>query len=208
MLIAACSQVTSPTTTAARPLLGADTPKQAVRTWLTELSDGDYQSTARVVHDHQLALLAAAEGQQPAEVLATLRDGVPSTMRHNFWEAFTEGFPAFSGEQLEGLVVGEADAFRVDGRRFAAVTLVLPRRVGSTEVVTSRDGEDRWWVDLFASFGPAFARPLRSWLETIPRANEGAWVWEAVAAERLSLQAALQRSERSGELAALLAELS
>lgn len=220
VLLTGCSifQATTTTTTTTLPPpppLGAESPEEAVETWLAELADRDYQSTMRLVPDSQLALLVGTEGLSAAQVLLMLEEGVPSVVRRNFWLGFSEAFPSFSGEGLEGLVVGEAEPFEVGERSFAAVQVVFRERLGSGEVVAHRDEEGRWWVDLFATFGPAFARPLRVWMETLPVRGDGARVRTALGEQQVSLLAALERRPMGevpeatvAELRYLLAEIS
>ncbi len=158
-----------------------------------QLGDGDYQSTERVVPDDQLALLAAVEGRGPDEVATMLAEGVPPAIRQNFWRSFSESFPGFAGEQVRELVVGKAEPFTLDGRRFAGVQLVFRERLGSGEIISLRDEQGRWWVDLLGTFGLALARPLEAWMQEVPSSAEGDRVRAALARHRSSLKAALER---------------
>jgi hypothetical protein len=196
LLLAAC-QARSPelpsTTTAPPPLAGAESPDAAVSAWLNLLGKRDYQATPELVPDEQVALLAAVEGWEPAQVLAALEEGVPPEVRENFWRAFTESFPAFSGEEVGDLVVGTTEEFEIAEEHFAAVQVVFSERLGSGDVVAVQDRAGRWWVDLFATFGHAFARPLQTWLEDVPYTGDGARLRNRMGAYKNSFLASLER---------------
>jgi hypothetical protein len=122
-----------------------------------------------------------------------LRDGLPEQVRSNFWKSFSAGFPAFADEELSGVLIGGGEVFSVEGKGFATVSVALRRSEGSGDWIARRDSQGRWRLDMFATFGPSFATPFREWLAALESNPEAGVVRAALAEQRASLLAALQR---------------
>lgn len=189
----ACTTAPPPESTTTTTLGGAASPVEALTDLFTAIENEDYQSTALLTFDDQLALLVSLEGFQVAETNSMLVDGLPPVVRENFWKSFSAGFPVFAEEQLAGVLVGSGEEFSVEGRAFATVAVALRQSQGSGDWIARRDTQGRWRLDLFATFGPSFATPLRTWLAGLGSDTEADSVRAALADQRSSLLAALQR---------------
>ena len=166
---------------------------------VTALAARNWEATAPLVYEEQLALMASIEGSTTPETATMLAEGVPPGVRAEFWQGFVDGYPAFAEEEVADLQVGEVELFVVDGQEFGAVNVTLRRTAGAGSWVTRRADDGRWRVDIFASFGPAFASPLRDWLETVAEDDQGRLIRETLAAQAPSFNSALTR-EPLGEL--------
>lgn len=173
------------------PLLGGESPEAAISQLFAALGDGDWEATAPLVFDDQLALLASIEGITPPETAAMLREGVPDPVRANFWEGFVEGFPLFAREEVAELLIGEVERRTVDGVQFGAV-LTNFRYGGGEAVLVTRETNGRWRLDLMATFGPAFANPLREWLESLEADDHADTIRAAMAEQEASFNSALE----------------
>jgi hypothetical protein len=189
LVVASCTaEDGTPTTAAALP--GAESPELAVERFLAALVAEDWQATSPMVYEDQLALLASIEGVTPPETAAMLREGVPPVVRANFWSGFVEGFPVFAEQDVGEILIGSTEVFTVGGEQFGAVQVVFRYQPGAGAWVT-RAEDGRWRVDMFATFGPSFANPLREWLETLPDDEDGRLIREMMAAQASSFEGAL-----------------
>lgn len=197
MLVAAAACTTPPPlppeSTTTTTLGGAATPEEALTGLFAAIADGNYQDTATLTFDDQLALLISLEGFEIADTAAMLTDGLPATVRENFWKSFASGFPAFAEEELAGVLIGAGEQFSVEGKGFATVAVALRQSEGSGDWIARRDLQGRWRLDLFATFGPSFATPLRDWLAALGTGANADLSKAALASQRASLLAALQR---------------
>ncbi len=190
---AACTTAPEPESTTTITVGGAASPEQALTGLFDAIAVGDYQETALLTFDDQLALMVSLEGFDTADTAAMLRDGLPDHVRENFWESFSAGFPAFAEEELTGVLIGAGEEFSVEGKGFATVSVALRRSEGSGDWIARRDAQGRWRLDLFATFGPSFATPFREWLASMEPGPEADVARAALADQRASLLAALQR---------------
>ncbi len=172
---------------------GAAAPEAALTGLVEHLAAGDYPATSLLIFDDQLALLVSLEGSDAAQTEQMLELGVPAQVRENFWSSFTENFPVFADEELTEMRIGRTERFSVEGRDFATVGVTLETSSGEGEWITRRDAQSRWRVDLFATFGSSFARPFREWMSELGEDDQAERVRAALAAQRASLLAALQR---------------
>lgn len=189
---AACTSE-SPQSTTSTTLGGAESPEATLATLVDALTLGDSAVTGLLTFDDQLALLIGLEGSDEAATVAMLDGGVPDSARENFWRSFANSFPAFAEEQLMELRIGSVDLFSVEGLDFGAVAVALSRSAGSGKWITRKDAQGRWRLDLFATFGAAFARPLREWLAGFEAGADKDRIRAAVSDQRASLLATLQR---------------
>lgn len=189
----ACATAPEPESTTTTTLGGAASPEDALNDLFDAIVEGSYQETALLTFDDQLALMVSLEGFELTETVSMLRDGLPDEVRDNFWESFSAGFPAFVEEELTGVIVGGGEEFSVEGQSFATVGVALRESSGSGDWIARRDAQGRWRLDLFATFGPSFATPFRDWLAALGPGPDGDLARAAMADQRASLLAALQR---------------
>lgn len=172
---------------------GADTPEAALVRLIEAVDAGEYAETELVTFDNQLILLVSLEVSNAAETAGMLREGVPDSVRENFWGSFFTSFAAFAEEELSGLVIESGEEFSVEGKGFATVAVSLPESGGDGDWIVRQDEQGRWRLDLFATFGPAFASPFRDWLAGLEEGTDADMAVAALADQRASLLAALQR---------------
>jgi hypothetical protein len=190
---AACTTPPPPESTTTTTLGGAASPEEALTDLFDALVAGSFEDTATLTFDDQLALLVSLEGFDIADTAAMLTGGLPALVRENFWESFASGFPAFAEEDLASVLIGGGEEFSVEGNGFATVAVALRQSEGSGDWIARRDSQGRWRLDLFATFGPSFATPFRDWLAAMTPGPDADVAREALASQRASLLAALQR---------------
>jgi hypothetical protein len=190
---AGCTAAPEPVSTTTTTLGGAASPEEALTDLFDAVVQGNYRDTATLTFDDQLALMVSLEGYDVAETASMLSDGLPDLVRDNFWESFSTGFPAFAEEELAGVLVGGGEEFSVEGKGFATVAVALRQSQGSGDWIARRDRQGRWRLDMFATFGPSFATPLRAWLAGLDESPDADLARAALADQRASLLAALQR---------------
>lgn len=188
-----CTSADEPTSTTRPPAVGASSPTRALRTLLAAVQEGDLDEVARVTFDDQVALLIALDGATTSEARRLLDEGVPEQSRSMFWTSFRDTYARNFDEEVSDMLVAEHDRVTVDLVSFAVVDVALRKTSGQTRWITRLDNDDRWRVDLFATFASTFAQPLRLWLTTLRDDADAAIVRRAIAAQRPSLLAALQQ---------------
>jgi hypothetical protein len=195
MLVAgvACGPSPQPESTTTTTLGGASSPEDALTALFDAIVHDRYQDTAMLTFDDQLALLVSLEGYAVGDTAATLSRGLPDQVRENFWESFSTGFPAFAEEDLAGVLIGGGEEFSVEGKGFATVAVALRQSEGSGDWIARRDEQGRWRLELLATFGPSFATPFRDWLAGLGSSSDAEMAREALADQRASLLAALER---------------
>lgn len=193
VVVAACATPPEPASTTTTTLGGAASPEEALTDLFRALVGGQYQDTATLIFDDQLALMVSLEGYDVTDTAAMLSNGLPALVRDNFWESFATGFPAFAEEDLAGVLIGGGEEFSVEGKGFATVAVSLRQSEGSGDWIARKDSQGRWRLDLFATFGPSFATPFRGWLAGLGSGPEAEVARGALADQRASLLAALQR---------------
>ncbi len=211
--VAACTAVPEPESTTTTTLGGAASPEEALTGLFDAIDRGDYGATSTLTFDDQLALMVSLEGFDVADTASMLSGGLPDEVRTNFWQSFSAGFPAFADEELGGVLIGTGERFSVEGRSFATVAVALRQSQGSGDWIARQDTQGRWRLDLFATFGPSFATPFRDWLAGLDSGPAADQARAALADQRASLLAALQRQpfgsigpETMAEVDALLFE--
>jgi hypothetical protein len=193
VVVAACATAPEPESTTVTTLGGAASPEEALNGLFDAIVQGNYQDTALLTFDDQLTLMVSLEGFDVADTASMLSNGPPDEVRTNFWESFSDGFPAFAQEELAGVLVGGSEEFAVEGISFATVPVALRQSDGSGGWIARKDGQGRWRLDLFATFGPSFATPFREWLAGLGPGPDADMARAALADQRASLLAALQR---------------
>lgn len=193
LLLFGCTGPHTEATTTTLPMLGADSPEHAVRSLLESVEAGDIETASEMAIQPQVALFVAVEGASAAEAARLLTEGVPDESQALLWSSFEEAYVRASGEQLSDMLVARGDRFTVDGVDFAMVDVAFRRRAGQGEWIVQRDADGRWHVDLVATFGSTLAQQLRLWLVTLTPGRDLDTVVAAIADQRPSLLAALQR---------------
>lgn len=192
-LLVGCSQPPEEPTTTTTTLPGAGTPDGALRDLLSAVVVGDYSRASEVTDSEQVALLIALDGATLSEATAMLEDGIPEASLAAFWASFQDTYGRSVREELDDMLVAEGRTVTVDGVEFANIEVALRKGRGLARWIAYRDGSGRWRVDLFATFGPTVALPMRLWLATLPDDQDVRVVRSAIADQRPSLLAALQQ---------------
>ncbi len=151
--------------------VGAATGQMAVQSFLSAVEAGSVERVAPVVSESQLALLVGVEDPTGDLMADLVYEGVPVGVARNFWVALADSFEPFAGADLTGWQIGSDRAVIVDGVTYVFVEVT--HELGSTELVAVETANG-WIVDLFASFGHAFAPVFIHWLEAGP-AHDNIW---------------------------------
>lgn len=129
---------------------GAETPAAAVEGLIEAVNAADFEAAGQMSVPGQAALAALAEGATFDEVAAALSEN-GAQVTANLWSGFAQG----AGSLLTGDVsVTEEDVVTQDGVDFNRVTVTTDDGEARTLLVKEADG---YRVDLFASFGKAWA---------------------------------------------------
>jgi len=192
-LLVGCSPPPEQPTTTTTTLLGAGTPDGALRDLLSAIVVGDLSRASEVTDNDQVALLIALDGATLSEATAMIEDGVPEASLAAFWASFQDAYRRNVREELGDMLVAAGGRVTVDGVEFANIEVALRKDSGLTRWIAYRDESGRWRVDLFATFGPIVAQPMRLWLATLPDEPDVRVVKGAIASQRPSLLAALQQ---------------
>lgn len=187
-LLSACA--TSPTLTTSEPEPVISSPEAAVQGLTAALAVGEWDAAHGFADETQVALLISIEGIAPEVTARMLRDGIPLEVASNFWRSFAEGFLSFSQEEMSQVLVGNPTRFEVEGISFGSVSVGLRHHAGVGSWVV-REENGSWLVDLFATFGPSLAHPLRLWLQTVPDDDHGRLIRAELAAQEPSFTTAL-----------------
>ncbi|MDH5615745.1 MAG: hypothetical protein OEY62_04315, partial [Acidimicrobiia bacterium] len=188
-----CTMTPDVESTTTTTLGGAASAEEALTRLFDAVVRGNYRDTATLTFDDQLALMVSLEGYSASDTVSMLSDGLPDLVRDNFWKSFSTAFPAFAEEELAGVLIGGGEEFSVEGKVFATVAVALRQSEGSGNWIARRDAQGRWRLDLFATFGPMFATPFRDWLGGLDDSLDADVSRAALADQRASLLAALQR---------------
>ena len=155
-----------------------------VEAFFAAVSSEDYAATAPLVDESQLAVLTAIEGVSAGDVASMIASGVPAEVRSDFWGGFADAVPSLVDQTLERATVGEASDL---GGGFQAVAMGFP---GSTDPVSwiVRSEGDGWVIDMFATFGPAFAPNLDDWVASLPEGSARDIITDAIVDGRASFE--------------------
>ncbi|NOY56906.1 MAG: hypothetical protein GXP34_13120 [Actinobacteria bacterium] len=193
-LVVGCSAPSGEsTTTTTTTVLGAETPDGALRDLLSAIGDGDLARASELTDDEQVALLIALDGATLSEATGMIEDGIPEASLAAFWTSFQDTYGRNVREGLGDMLVAAGPRVTIDGVEFANVEVALRKDSGLARWIAYRDENGRWRIDLFATFGPTVALPMRLWLTRQPDDPDIRVVRGAIAAQRPSLLAALQQ---------------
>ncbi len=164
-------------------------PDALVAALFDRLAAGEFEATASMVDESQLAILTAIEGASPTEVAGMLERGLPAQVRADFWEGFVESLPLMVDESVERAEVGTVEDL---GGGFYAVAVTFPGAERPAHWIV-RDGATGRRVDLFATFGPAFAPNLVDWYQRTPEGPARDAITAALRAGADSLRLGLEQ---------------
>jgi hypothetical protein len=150
LLVAACSDETTPTTTTLAAGSGAESATEAVNELVTAINEPDFDAASELAMPGQAALASLAEGASFAVVADALRTG-DRDVAANFWSGFAQGTQNFLTGPVEVTLDG---AIEQGGIEFEVVRVVPG--TGGARTVVARD-DDGYRIDLFASFGAGLA---------------------------------------------------
>lgn len=206
LLVAACGSAEEPATTTTSGVSPVG-PAAVVSEWLEAVIASDAQRLAELVDGDGLVILAAIENGFSEEGIAALLDeGMSTELVEEYWASFRAGFADFAGFPLRSIEVGSYEEFSLGEDPYAAVT--ISGGEGVTRVIASRR-EDRWRLDLIASFGPAFAAQLRRMLLNLSEAPAADRIRAAYRSDVVpGLLAALRRAPGNRVLAAELERMA
>ena len=102
LVVGACTVAPEPESMTTTTLGGAASPEEALNGLFDAIVGGNYQDTALLTFDDQLALMVSLEGFELPETVSMLRDGLPDVVRDNFWKSFSAGFPPLSRKNSPG----------------------------------------------------------------------------------------------------------
>lgn len=145
----------------------------------------------------QMPWMAMAEGASIEQAVGLLEEG-SRQVAINYWQGFSEGagFP--------DLRVGQVEESEVGGHRFASVVVGSGQRLALVLRM-----EDRWLVDVIASFGSTLAERLHDAVDIVA-ANRGPDVDRLaalIAQQRDSVSAALRSASLNESARQALTEL-
>lgn len=156
--VLACDPDSSVNTTAAP--VEVNPPAEVAATVLDAILNGQTEIAADSTLLEQMPWMAMAEGASIQQAVDLLDEG-RREVAINYWQGFAEG------TDLPDLRIGPVAESEVGGHRFATV------RVGSGQRLRLvLRMEDRWLVDVVASFGATLAERLRDAVDIIA-ANRG-----------------------------------
>lgn len=205
----------APTSTSTVPpttisVAGSQTALEAVSTWLDALSIGRYAVADEVVVENQFVLMLAVESYSVELYDELMAGGITPEISRTFWESFVAGVRGFTGADITEVEVVGQEPFVAYGRQFAAVSAESPR--GDLTIVAVLGPDQRWYVDLLATFGPGFAPLFNLWIDRLPPDATGPI--DVLAGEQASLEVGRDRIQGAGgeearaELTALLERLA
>jgi hypothetical protein len=113
-----------------------------------------------------------------------LRNGVPASVRNDFWRGFAEGLPELAAQPVGRVRVGAAEDL---GGSFSGVEIVTPANGDSpasgepTRWILRASESGAWRVDLLATFGPVFSPNLALWFQSLDGGADRDLIAEAIA---------------------------
>ncbi|HSM45099.1 MAG TPA: hypothetical protein VK969_08810, partial [Acidimicrobiia bacterium] len=160
LTLAACGGDTSEESSPEAIGPGAETPVAAVEAMIDAINTADFAAAGQMSVPGQAALASLAEGATFGDVADALEDG-DGQVAVNLWSGFAQG----AGSLLTGDVsVAEDSVITQDEVDFHQV--VVTTAGGESRMVLARN-VDGFRVDLFASFGKAWADKMISPVERL-----------------------------------------
>jgi hypothetical protein len=170
-------------------------PTEVVSTLLRAIDEGRFEDTAPLTDTTQAALFTLAEGATATEVATAIGED-SEAVAANFWSGFAQSLPEdFSPSDVSVEMVAEG----TEGEsRFAMVSVSRGDDRPRTFVLRR---EDRWRVDLFASFASIVAGTLVPAVDSVLTSASGdaSAVLTGLSESADSLRYALAEGELSGD---------
>jgi hypothetical protein len=172
-------------------------PAEVAATVLTAVLEGDSDVAADWTLLDQMPWVAMAEGASIQQAVALLEEGA-RLVAINYWQGFSEG------TGLPDLEVGAVQESEVGTHSFASV---IVGSGGRLRIVLRM--EDRWLVDVVASFGSTLAERLRDAIDIIAanRGPDADRLKELISQQRDSISVALESSNLNESARQSLEEL-
>lgn len=168
LILAACGDPAVTTTIAET----GEFPTVVVRGWLDAVAHADLAGIESAVDGGGAAVLIAAEnGFTPEELAVMLDTGIGETVAGSYWRSFAGSFEEFRGVPIDALVVGDFRSVSGAAEDYAAVAVIGEE--GATDVITRRDDQGQWRVDLIATVGSPLVQRFRRLLEATPEDAAG-----------------------------------
>ena len=125
-------------------------PTGSVRSWFDSFDAGDIAAAERLTQPESMLIVLAAENSLPvAELAPLLRRAATDDSAARYLTGFSDALRARYGGSLAEVTV---DGFTQLGENFAAVTVTGE---GTATIVTRRNPDGLWQVDLVGTLGPA-----------------------------------------------------
>lgn len=181
---------------------GAAGPTEAVLIALRSAASADYEAAAVVTVLDQMPIVAALEGVPVGEA-ADLDAAGRVAVATRFWEGFASGIDW--PDDPARITAGTLRELPVRNT-FTQVSVRVPGIEPSPMVV---EGDDGWWVDVFASFGPALIGEVVQITRSLTGdpSEEASRFVEILQAQRPSLLALRSRDDLTPEVVAAVDEL-
>lgn len=188
---------------------GADTtgpsqfPTGSVRSWFDSLDAGDMLAAEQLTFPESLLVVLAAENAMPIEELAPLlRRGATEESAARYLTSFSDALRARYGGSLAAVSI---DGFTQLGDKYAAVAVTGE---GNATIVTRKNPDGVWQVDLVGTLGPALIGQIGDLLHGAGEDADGDTVRETYRIDVLpALEAAAAQDPANLALAAEIREM-
>ena len=178
-------------------------PTGSVRSWFDSLDAGDMLAAEQLTFPESMLVVLAAENAMPIEELAPLlRLGATEESAARYLTRFADALRARYGGRLSTVSV---DGFTQLGDNYAAVAVTGE---GSATIITRRNPDGVWQVDLVGTLGPALIGQIGDLLHGAGDDADGHTVRETYRIDVLpALEAAAARDPANLALAAEIREI-
>ena len=168
VLAAACSGGDSDTT------MPSQFPTGSVRSWFDALEADDESAALVLTYQRSMLIVVGAENALAIDDLAPL-------LRRGATESSAEAYMADFGDALRdrygsSLTEVSVDGFNQIGDSYAAVTVTGE---GEATIITRRNSDGLWQVDLVGTLGPALIGQIRSLLDAEGEDDDQATIRQA-----------------------------
>ncbi|NND03283.1 MAG: hypothetical protein HKN91_10895 [Acidimicrobiia bacterium] len=146
-------------------------PTGSVRSWFDALEANDIAGALELTYERSMLVIVGAENDLPSSDLAALlrRGATPESA-----EAYLADFATALRERYSSSLADVAvDGFSQIGDSFAAVTVTGD---GQATIITRRNEDGVWQIDLVGTLGPALIGQVRSLLDNAEDDEDGATI--------------------------------
>lgn len=201
LVTAACGGGDSDTTTPSQ------FPTGSVRSWFDAIEEDDTAAALDLTYQRSMLVIVGAENAMAtADLAALLRRGATAESA----EAYLSNFGAALRERYSSSLADvSVDGFSQIGDSFAAVTVTGE---GQATIITRRNSDGVWQIDLVGTLGPALIGQLRALLDGAGDDDDGSTIRQAFEMDIIpSLEAVAAHDPANltlaGELRVLRSEL-